>query len=153
MSHDDFMIAVLIAVAVVAVLAIVVALPVVLSMRQAAKDREFQHAERLKALEMGRPMPGETVAQGPASAIGIGFWVPICVFGIAVGASQVSHGAATEVAIWVSAGCVGVTALICGTILAMRAQALDGRAADHLASAAKPSFDEHEVDTVSRRGY
>ena len=62
MSPVELSIAGIVVAAVVAVLMIVVALPVVLSMRHAARDREFQHAERLKALEVGLPWPGEPAA-------------------------------------------------------------------------------------------
>lgn len=156
MSQNDFNITLLVAIAaiaVVAVLMIVVALPVVLSMRQAAKDRELLHAERQKALEMGRPLPGESASQGSVSGTGVGVWVPICVFGIALGATQASNGSqAADVAIWVSAGCVGVTGVICGTILTLHNSMREGRAA-HTHAPPKPSFEEAEIDTVSRRGY
>ena len=139
----------------VAVLMIVVALPVVLSMRHAAKDRELLHAERLKALEMGRPLPGETATQTSAGASGVGVWVPICVFGIALAATQHSENSqAIGVAVWISAGCVGVTGVICGTILTLNNAMKESRAAGRPAlPPAKPQFEEHEIDTVSRRGY
>lgn len=153
MSHNDFNIAVLVAIAVVAVLAIVVALPVVLNMRQAARDREFQHAERLKALETGRPMPGEGASRGSVSGAGVGVWVPIGVFAIALAATQtLENSQAAAVAAWVSAGCVGVTGVICGTILTLHNAMREGRA-DGPPAPAKPFFEEHEIDTVSRRGF
>ncbi|APW62534.1 hypothetical protein [Paludisphaera borealis] len=154
MSHDAFSLSVLAALAAVAILMIVVALPVVLSMRHAAKDREFQHAERLKALEMGRPLPGESTPEySPKGAgTGIGVWVPICALGIALAATTDSNNSeAADVAIWVSAGCVGMTGVICGTILAVRATMQNGRTANHFAPS-KHSFEESEIDTVSRRG-
>lgn len=147
MSPEAFSIAVLIAIAVVAVLAIVVALPVVLSMRQAARDREYQHAERLKALELGRPFPGESGFHGPCSSAGVGIWVPIAVFGIALAATQaVLDSGAALVAVWGSAGCVGVTALICGTVLTLRNAERYDRIGSH-AAAAKPAYEEPEFDT------
>ena len=123
----------------VAVLMIVVALPVVLSMRHAAKDRELLHAERLRALETGRPMPGETVSHNATVATGGGVWDPICVFGIALAA-------------WISAGCVGVTGVICGTVLTLHNAMREGRATDQ-PSPAKPHFEEADIDTVGRRGF
>jgi hypothetical protein len=157
MSFEEFNLAVVIAIAVVAILLIVVALPVVLNMRQAAKDREFQHAERLKALEMGRPLPGETAIVGSpkVAGAGVGVWVPISALGIALAATGGSvESQAADVAIWVSAGCVGVTGVICGTVLALRGTARDGRTAAPGASAKNShSFEEVEYDTVSRRGF
>ncbi|MDR3618526.1 MAG: hypothetical protein P4L85_04180 [Paludisphaera borealis] len=154
MSHDAFSLSVLAALAAVAILMIVVALPVVLGMRHAAKDQEFQHAERLKAIEMGRPLPGDPAHEGsPRTAVaGIGVWVPISALVIALAATTGSQNSeAAGVAIWVSAGGVGVTGLICGTILAMSTMARDGRTADCHAPA-KHRFEESEIDTVSRRG-
>lgn len=154
MSNDEFSVAVLVALAVVTVLMIVVALPVVLSMRHAAKDREFQHAERLKALEMGRPFPGDPAPDSSLKGAGakIGVLVPICVFGIALAATTSSNSSeAADVAIWVSAGCVGVTGLICGTVLTFREAMQTGRG-DRCFSPSKHSFEESEIDTVSRRG-
>jgi len=132
---------------------IVVALPVVLSMRHAAKDRELLHAERLRALETGRPMPGETVSHNATGATGVGVWVPICVFGIALAATQGSvDSRAADVAAWISAGCVGVTGVICGTVLTLHNAMREGRATDQT-SPAKPHFEEADIDTVGRRGF
>ena len=149
MSPTELSTLLLVIFASVAVLMIVVALPVVLSMRQAAKDRELLHAERLKALEMGRPLPGEATTQSSAGATGVGVWVPICAFGIALAATQHSENSqAADFAAWISAGCVGVTGVICGTILTLHNAMKDGQSAP-----AKPQFEEHEIDTVSSRGF
>ena len=83
----------------------------------------------------------------------MGVWVPIGVFGIALAATQSSEDSqAAAVAAWVSAGCVGVTGVICGTILTLHNAMREGRATGQPAPA-KPFFEEAEIDTVSRRGY
>lgn len=152
MAPTELSILLLVIFASVAVLMIVVALPVVLSMRHAAKDRELLHAERLKALETGRPMPGESASRGSAGGAGVGVWVPICVFGIALAATQHSENSqAIGVAVWISAGCVGVTGVICGTILTLNNAMRESRAARQ--TVAKPFYEEAEIDAVGRRGF
>ncbi len=153
MSPADLKLVGIVGAAVVLVLMIVVALPVVLSMRHAARDREFQHAERLKALEMGQPLPGDPAAEDPHGDGGtkIGVWVPLGALAIALAATRGAGDSPAAVANWVAAGSVGVAGVICGTILAANAPsratpARGGRAA------AKPVFGEDDVDTVSRRG-
>ncbi len=47
---------------------------------------------------------------------------------------------------------MGVTGVICGTILTLNNAMREGKAADQAASA-KPMFEEAEIDTVSRRGF
>jgi hypothetical protein len=154
MSEEAFQVAILIAAAVVVILLIVVALPVVLSMRHAARDREFQHAERLKALEMGRSLPGDPMHPGSyrSAGMGIGVWVPIAALVLALAASITSNGSETAVAFaWVSAGSVGVTGVICGTILALRGPIREDESnAPYFP--AKPSSEDVEFDIVSRRG-
>jgi hypothetical protein len=153
MSPDDLRLAGIIAVAVVLVLMIVVALPVVLGMRQAARDREFEHAERLKALELGRPLPGDPATDGSTRRgdNGIGVWVPLGALAIALAATRGSDNSPAAVATWVAAGTVGVAGVICGSILALRAPSPGDPAPRNLVPI-KPPSEEDAVDTVSRRG-
>jgi hypothetical protein len=154
MSPGDLTLAGIIAGAVVLVVMICVGLPVVLSMRQAARNREFEHAERLKALELGRPMPGDRATEVATRNThnGIVLWVPLGALGIALGAmNSTGDSTAAVIAIWAAAGAVGVTGVICGTILAMRAPSPEVPAPRHLFSTKAPTEDD-AVDTVSRRG-
>jgi len=154
MSEDAFLMTGLIATAVVAILLIVVALPVVLSMRHAARDRELQHTERLKALEVGRLLPGDPPPHGLNGSAGsaIAVWVPICALGIALGATRGSDlSDAANVVAWISAGSVGVTGVICGTVLALRAPIREVESNEPFFPA-KPASEEGEFDTVCRRG-
>src|SRR4051794_2727234 len=123
MSPSDLKLAGIIVAAVVLVLMIVVALPVVLSMRHAARDREFQHTERLKALETGQPFPGDPATDVPPrhASTGIGVWVPLGALVIALAATRDAGDSPAAVATWVAAGSVGIAGVICGTILALNA--------------------------------
>jgi hypothetical protein len=153
MSPADLTLAGIIAAAVVLALVIVVALPVVLSMRQAARDREYTHSERLKSLELGRPLLDAPATDGSTRRgdNGIGVWVPLGALGIALIATEVADSPSAAVAIWVAAGAVGVTGVICGCILALRAPS-SGFPAPRAFVLAKPTTEEDGVDTVSRRG-
>ncbi len=153
MSPVELSIAGIVVAAVVAVLMIVVALPVVLSMRHAARDREFQHAERLKALEVGLPWPGEPAAEVPPADGGtrIGVWVPLGAMAIALAATRGAGDSPSAVATWVAAGSVGVAGVSCGTILAVNTPAR-ATPAERGGAPAKPAFWQDDVDTVSRRG-
>src|SRR5262245_9376176 len=66
-----------------AVLAVIL-VPVVLGLRQARIERELEHAERMKALELGLSLPKDAPFWSPlrlSAAIGAG--VPVAAFGIA----------------------------------------------------------------------
>src|SRR5262245_40329770 len=139
-------------------LLIVVGLPVVLGIRMSARHRELEHLERMKALELGRPWPGETLAETEAHAgsssersAKIGVWVPLGALGIAFVATPIISNRAdmTHMAIWISAAAVGVTGVICGTILAMRTP----QAPPPISHAAfKPPLEDDALDIVSRGG-
>ena len=152
MSPVDLWLAGIIGTAVVLVLLIVVALPVVLSMRHAARDREFQHAERLRALELGQPLPGDPATDvAPRQAgTGIGVWVPLGALALALSATRDAGDSPVAVATWVAAGSVGIAGVICGTILAVKAPPPATRVRG--CAPTKPVFGEDDVDTVSRRG-
>lgn len=159
MSHDMTM-ALVVTCGILGGLLIVVGLPSVLGIRMAARHRELEHEERMKALELGRPLPGEPAdddhsAAAPSSDRGarIGIWVPLGSLGIALAATSSRPDAAaslTNMAVWISAAVVGVTGVICGTILAFRTPQ---PAAPSLRRAPlKPALDEDALDIVSRRG-
>jgi hypothetical protein len=84
--------------------------------------------------------------------MGIGVWVPIAALVLALAASTTSNGSEAAVAFaWVSAGCVGVTGVVCGTILALRAPTREVDSPAPFLST-KPAADDAEFDTVCRRG-
>ena len=130
-------------------LLIVVGLPVVLGIRSEMRKREMEHTERMRAIELGRPLPGE----GGWSSLGrlalaIGAGVPLGTLGIGWLAA-VSTGEAIAF-LWPSAGAVGVTAVICGTVLAARMPREAARIGPD--PHAKPAFDPDAYDAIAHRG-
>jgi hypothetical protein len=129
------------------------------------RERLLTHAERMKALELGRDMPddaatarvraafgqsaGTGVEEGPASlpqkCYSTALWVAFWGFLAASQGGWVNH--AIAIAIAASVGAIGVTAFICGTILAARAPA-----APAVNRATKDHVDADAFDVVSRRG-
>lgn len=87
-------------------------------LRHARIERELDHAERIRALEMGVLLPKDQPWWTPEKvAVAIGAGVPISAFVLTLSAAQ--SGAAGEAA-WIAAGAVGVAGVICGTFLATR---------------------------------
>jgi hypothetical protein len=157
MDHD-MNLAIVIGTSVVMGLAIVVGLPVFLGVRHARKVRELEHAERMKALELGRPWPGSTPAETSAATSSspgtqIGVWVPLGALGIAwlsSGAPWQSGGVSGI--IWGAAGSVGVAGVICGSILAIRDTSRLGRQQTTVNLTKPYQHDPDEFDVASRRG-
>src|SRR5262245_49333221 len=96
----------------------IVLVPVILGIRHARYERELEHAERMKALELGRTLPrDEPWWTLPRISVAIGAGVPAAVFFCAFLASGELHD--PEVA-WVGASLVSLASVVCGTILAAR---------------------------------
>lgn len=98
-------------------LTILVLVPTVLGLRFARRQRELVHAERMRALELGHPLPGSEPTPQQAPGMVIGLWVPVSVFGIAFVATQSGR---PQHEAWIAAAIVGTASVICGTILALR---------------------------------
>lgn len=132
---------------VLAILVVTVGLPVFLGLRAEQRKQEMKHAERMRAIELGHPMRGDVGWWSPARlAIGMGVGVPVGVFGIAwVAAASVESAAPF---IWPSAGAVGVTAVICGTVLAARIPPPRSDAPD---PRAKPYVDPDAYDAAEHQ--
>lgn len=58
----------------------VILVPMIMGIRQASKKREFEHLERMRALEMGQPVPGESNWPEAFACAMIGAGVPIGAF-------------------------------------------------------------------------
>ena len=54
--------------------------PTVMAMRQAGKKREFEHLERMRALETGQPIPGEANWAGAMACAAVGAGVPLMAY-------------------------------------------------------------------------
>jgi hypothetical protein len=98
-------------------IALLVVVAIVLGLRFARQQRELEHAERMRALELGHPPPGSQPAPPMSAGAMIGLWVPVAVFGLAFVASW-RGGQGHEA--WVAASIVGTAAVVCGTILALK---------------------------------
>jgi hypothetical protein len=125
----------------------IVLVPVILGLKHARLERELEHAERMKALELGRKLPADEPMPSPLWIIGaIGAGVPIgvffCVF-IAAGSLE------DQTPAWVAAGIVGLAGVVSGSLLAHR-HLLKGEVREDLN--AKPSFDADAFDVVGTRG-
>jgi hypothetical protein len=134
---------------------------------QCRRERLLTHAERMKALELGQSMPDDAATarikavyraasrtddeEGGTLArkcFTTGFWVAF--WGFLAAAGHGSAGASPGVAyvIAASTGAIGVTAVICGTILAARVPA-EGTSRF---APTKPVTESDAFDVVSRRG-
>jgi len=131
----------------------VVLVPVILSIRYARRERELEHAERIRALELGRTLPGDEPWWSlPRISVAIGVGVPASVFFCAWQASQ---GQADPRVAWIAAGIVGLTAVVCGSALSAWHFLVRDQAAHpgHPGDAhAKARFDADAYDVVSSRG-
>jgi hypothetical protein len=129
----------------------VVLVPIILGLKQARLERELEHAERMRALELGRTLPRDEPWWSPARVcVAIGAGVPVGSF-LFAWLSSGSVGYHEE--IWVSAGCVGAVSVISGSLLAARHFTLRARAeSERAALVAKPAFDADAYDVVGSRG-
>lgn len=137
---------------VVALLIPIIVVPTALGIRFARRVREMEHLERIKALELGRTLPGDEPWCNPARiSLAIGAGVPVGVFLCGGMASQVV-GFHEE--IWIGATLVGLGGVICGSILASKHFAHRAYQ-ESLAQNAYPKAavdDADAYDVVGRRG-
>ncbi|HEV3165177.1 MAG TPA: hypothetical protein VGZ22_14215 [Isosphaeraceae bacterium] len=131
---------------------IVIGLPVILGIRYALRERELEHIERMKALEVGQTLPRDEPWWSPQRlCVAIGAGVPVGIFLIALIASQ--SGWQHDAFVWPAAGSVGMAAVICGTILAAKLpRALARTYEANSRAASKAALDPDTYDVVSRRG-
>lgn len=124
----------------------IIVAPTAMAFKHAAKLRDLEHAERMRALELGRFNPAdESWSVNGRIGAGIGAGVPIVAL-ITAMVATLEGGFHEE--IWMSSGMVGVAGVICGTVLA--AQARSAAAKDQ--SAAKPVYEPDAFDVVGSRG-
>ena len=113
--------------------------------------RELEHKERMRALELGRSLPGDGSWLSPLRAgVLVAVVVPIGIFGSAL-LSGPAVGYQEE--IWQAAGIVSVFAVVCGTLLT--GFALARQSHQPLANAVraeKEHVEDDAYDVVSARG-
>jgi hypothetical protein len=129
---------------------------------QVRRERLLTHAERMKALELGRSMPDDAATARIRAAFGkltgsdeestpsrkcfsTAVWVAFWGFMAAASGAAASTGVALGIA--ASVGAIGVTAIICGTVLAAQESATRPTS-----FAPKPTIEEDAFDVVSSRG-
>ena len=141
---------------IVALLIPIIIVPTAMGIKHARYLREVEHAERMRAMELGRPSVEEHAKSpmGVAGQIGVG--VPLGAMFIAFIA--VSKQGPSET-IWMAAATIGVAGVVCGSILAalricgsilasLRMKAGQDQAAPVVA---KPAYDPDEFDVVGSR--
>jgi len=143
------------------------AYPIVLwGMRHDRLRREMEHAERMKALEVGRDWPvngsdpitvavqAQPRARGPADpvwslarkCVSLAFWLPVGVF-------LVTQSRANHFGIWAGTALIASTSLVCATTLVLRRSAAGQRPVEVPYQAnGKPAYDPDAFDVVGRRG-
>jgi threonine/homoserine/homoserine lactone efflux protein len=113
--------------------------------------RELEHKERMRALELGRSLPGDGSWLSPLRAgVLVAAAVPIGVIGFA-SLSSLSMG--YQEGTWQVAGVVSCFAVVCGTVLTSLASTRQSQ--DPLESAAridKEHVEDDAYDVVSARG-
>jgi hypothetical protein len=128
-------------------------LPIVLAFRHSRRKLELDHAERMQAIELGRPVPRQnecedepwTMAARLAMALGV--VVPLGSLGCAFFASL---AVGFHQAIWGMAGMVGLGGVLCGGILAGQTFGASKSSPDR--TDLKPYVEEDAYDVVGARG-
>ncbi len=129
----------------------IIIVPTALGIRHAQKVREIEHRERMRALELGRSLPGDEPWSSPARiSLSIGAGVPVSVFGLAWLSTQ---AVGYQEHIWMGATMVGVSSVICGSMLAAKHFTLRAESENIAANPyPKPVMDADAFDVVGSRG-
>jgi hypothetical protein len=110
-------------------------LSLVMLFRQVRSSRQLLHAERMRSLEAGLPLeaPEEAKLQSKFqhNAFWISFWmvftVPPAALSAASASTQTNEYLALSIVIWITAGAVGIAAVVCAAVLMIYSR---GRKAD-----------------------
>ena len=129
----------------------IIVVPASLALKYARYERELEHKERMRALELGRRMPGEEPWVTPGRiSLAIGAVVPVGVFFFAWMADQ-AGGHQDEV--WVGVTMVAITSVLCGSMLAAKHfnQQARTNVYANVSSPGKPMMDADAFDVVGAR--
>src|SRR3954449_10341927 len=112
--------------------------------------RELEHKERMLALELGRPLPGD-ISWLSTQRIGflMGAVVPVCLFGLS-GLLTQTHGFHPN--IWESSSIVGALAILSGAVLVVIGGANESRNPGVGPRGEKVPVEDDAYDVVSARG-
>ena len=125
-----------------------VLVPMILGFRQAARKREYEHMERMKALETGQPVPGERHWPQAMVCATVGAGVPIAAFVFTMIAALNVPNMPGEV--WIAPTVVSCVALMSSATLAGKVFGTKKKAAEP--GEAKHQMDPDAYDVVSSRG-
>ena len=136
---------------VVAILMPLFLVPLIILLKQRQKRREWDHDERMRALELGiAPAGGSRGLFWPSmAAIAIGALVPIAAFLFTFLATVATH---TSSDIWQAASYVSCFAVVCGTILAAKLKGSGDSRPVESKPVKPPHYDPDAYDTAGRRG-
>ncbi|MDR3632376.1 MAG: hypothetical protein P4L84_00990 [Isosphaeraceae bacterium] len=124
-----------------------VIVPVALGMKHARRERELEHAERMRALELGSTLPQDEPWWTPGRlGLALGLGVPLGVFACAALATAAEG---YHAGIWLAAAVVGSAGVVWGSDLAARGSV--SREAVP-AYSVKPSVEEDAFDVAGARG-
>jgi len=125
-------------------------LAIYLGIRHDKYKRELEHKERMRALELGRSLPGDAPWLSPVKlGLLLCVGVPISIFAFASFAT-VQVGFHQD--FWIAAGMVGLGSVICGSLLSGLSFARTDRTHQLTEYAPKPELAEDAYDVVSSRG-
>ena len=140
---------------IVGILMPVLLVPTILVVKHRQARREWEHRERMKAMDTGAPIVA-TLSRGGVAAIGAG--VPIVSVLAALAASLLlESGSSDEIEIygivWGCAALISAFGLCTSLILAyIQSRASDASTTSRAVMTEKPVFDPDAFDVVSSRG-
>ncbi len=132
---------------IVAMLVPIVIVPTALVFKWLRRERELEHVERIRAMELGRVLPRDEPFWSPARiAVSIALAVPT----VAMTGALIATGAGGyHEQIWVTSMFVAMSGVGGGTFLAHRHLLARASTADALKP---PQYDPDAFDVVGRRG-
>ena len=128
----------------------IIIVPTAMGIRHARFLREVEHAERMRALELGQSLAEDRGCTRMDVAMAIGAGVPVGSLGVAWLAGQSSPLLIEPLS--VTAGVVGLGGVICGTFLATRRLANRDQPIPTGKADEKPAYDPDAYDVVGSRG-
>lgn len=141
-----------IALPIIAMMIPIIIVPTALGLRHAKIERELEHAERMKAMELGLTLPRDEPWWTPGRiSVAIGVGVPLFVFVAALMASHSTDRPASE-DMWMAAAFIGLAGVTGGSVIACLHITRLGRAYPTGAGHVKPAVEADEFDVVASRG-
>ena len=133
----------------------VVLVPMIMLLKHRTLQREWQHKERMRAIEMG--IPAGAIAGGGVGAIGAGVPIASVIAAAVTSLAYQPTSSGDEVPVFAIAWGLAFFISILGMGSALVLAHIQGRARNHAESLhamreGKPSFDPDAYDVVSSRG-